>query len=454
MHTKIAAPAHSDPALTTPNTKRRGRPRSGEIHWMRCVAPLGECHHVSGDVHWHARTRLTNGHRPFVPLDPRIPHEDVKAAKAAAVAVAIDVEVTAATDSPKETVNEYAKRWLADREGRINSIRDDRGRLRLHVLPILGPLDAATFNRDDVERVRDDLDRKIANGALSWKTAANCWTLLTRLCGDMVNAKKRVLRTRDENPCKDVRAPERGADKARQFLFSSEFLQFVTCERVPLRWRRAVALAVYMGTRDAELRVLRWDGGDIELAHGILSITRTLNRRTGKVGPTKTGQTRRFSLQANLLPLLQAMHKAAKGKGLVANLASPRAMARNLRRWLWKAGVRRPELHKGTATSKPLTWHDLRATAATWMAVRGDAPLAIKHVLGHRRFETTELYVREADAIREGFGEVFPALPASLVDPSGNFAKLMPVAKDSTPIWLKTRGILRGGRDSNPRPPA
>ena len=26
---------------------------------------------------------------------------------------------------------------------------------------------------------------------------------------------------------------------------------------------------------------------------------------------------------------------------------------------------------------------------------------------------TTELYIREAEAIREGFGEVFPALPAN-----------------------------------------
>lgn len=76
-------------------------------------------------------------------------------------------------------------------------------------------------------------------GALSWKTAANCWTLLTSLCGDMVNAKKRALRTRDNNPCTNVRPPERGAYKAKQFLFPSEFLKFVSCERVPLRWRRA-----------------------------------------------------------------------------------------------------------------------------------------------------------------------------------------------------------------------
>jgi len=82
------------------------------------------------------------------------------------------------------------------------------------------------------------------------------------------------------------------------------------------------------------------------------------------------------------------------------------------------------------------------------MAVRGDQPLAIKRVLGHRTFATTEIYIREADAIREGFGEVFPALPAAVVDPFGTFARVMPVAKFPSPIRLKKRGFQRGGQDS------
>ncbi len=87
-------------------------------------------------------------------------------------------------------------------------------------------------------------------------------------------------------------------------------------------------------------------------------------------------------------------------------------MARNLRRWLLKAGVDRPALHASTATSQNLTWHDLRATGATWMAVRGDDAHKIMQRCGHKSFSTTILYVREGAAIREGFGEPFPALPA------------------------------------------
>jgi hypothetical protein len=32
----------------------------------------------------------------------------------------------------------------------------------------------------------------------------------------------------------------------------------------------------------------------------------------------------------------------------------------------------------------------------------------------HRTFSTTQGYIREAEAIRDGFGEVLPTLPASL----------------------------------------
>lgn len=48
------------------------------------------------------------------------------------------------------------------------------------------------------------------------------------------------------------------------------------------------------------------------------------------------------------------------------------------------------------------------------MAVRGDYPLRIKQRCGHATFSTTELHIREAEAVREGFGAVFPARPDEL----------------------------------------
>jgi hypothetical protein len=56
------------------------------------------------------------------------------------------------------------------------------------------------------------------------------------------------------------------------------------------------------------------------------------------------------------------------------------------------------------------------------MAVRGDDAHKIMQRCGHKSFSTTMLYVREGEAIREGFGDPFPPLPSCLVDPSEGFA--------------------------------
>lgn len=150
-----------------------------------------------------------------------------------------------------------------------------------------------------------------------------------------------------------------------------------------------------MFPRAGELRVLRWE--DVDLAHGTIHIHRARDRNTGEEKPTKTAVARRFSIEATLRPLLHAMHEQAAGQGFVAELPSERDMARGFRRWLMKAGVHRAELHAGSRTRKAITFHDLRATGITWMAVRGDDPLKIMQRAGHVDFATTQGYIREAE---------------------------------------------------------
>jgi hypothetical protein len=94
---------------------------------------------------------------------------------------------------------------------------------------------------------------------------------------------------------------------------------------------------------------------------------------------------------------------------------------------------------------------------------RGDASQAIQSRAGHEDFATTQGYIREAESIRTGFGDVFPPLPLALLklgssrSQTSNRARssdqvpgpLVPGSQQSVIIQE-----LRGGRDSNPRPPA
>ncbi len=80
------------------------------------------------------------------------------------------------------------------------------------------------------------------------------------------------------------------------------------------------------------------------------------------------------------------------------------------------------------------------------MAVRGDPGEQIKRRTGHTDYATTERYIREAEVLREGFGEVFPALP----ELAGDWATVWAKRPKRGPKYMESLrgGSLRGGRDS------
>ncbi|MGZ6091230.1 MAG: tyrosine-type recombinase/integrase [Polyangiales bacterium] len=229
-------------------------------------------------------------------------------------------------------------------------------------------------------------------------------------------SKHRELRVRRDDPSNGVAPPDRGATKAKQFLFPSEFLQLASSESVPLLWRRSFTLATYLMLRASELEALGWD--DLDLEHGIALIHRSVVRtnRT-QDGETKSEKARRLAIEPNLVPMLSAMRKQVGGRriGRVLNPMPPwYDLAKGLRVYLLEAGVTRPELHARGPTRRWITFHDLRATGITWMAVRGDDPLKIRQRVGHEHLATTERYIRVAEEVRSGFGDTFPELPRGL----------------------------------------
>ena len=110
------------------------------------------------------------------------------------------------------------------------------------------------------------------------------------------------------------------------------------------------------------------------------------------------------------------MHREANGRGSVVRMPSTGMQSLKLKTFLRRADVDRAELYETDSTRKAITFHDLRATAITWMAVRGTDALKIMQRAGHSGFATTQIYLREAENLRDGFGEVFPSLPADLLE--------------------------------------
>jgi integrase len=261
------------------------------------------------------------------------------------------------------------------------------------------------------------------------------------MCSDAVSSKLDELRVRDDDPSDGVKGLDRGSKKGKQFLYPSELLRVVSCEDVPTLWRVIIALSAYLYLRPGELRQLDWE--DVDLEHGTVHVHQATDRNTGEAKATKTDSARRFSIEANLLPLLRAMHEASGGAGKVIALPCDRDLARGFSLWLTKAKVDRAELHTNTPTRKAITVYDLRATGITWCAIRGDDPLKIMQRAGHARFETTQGYIRAAEMIREGFGDVFPPLPLD--------AETVQELSKGSATGPNYSILLRRGRDSNPR---
>jgi integrase len=398
---------------------------------------------LHGD-HYKARITLNDGSRPWVDLPAGLTEPEARArAKSMstktrerrgvldkdAAAPAAPAANGAAPTVPGETCAAWTERWLAARKVRgLSSIDTDRGRLNKWILPTIRGKTVAAVTRDDIEAIVEHLDASVTREDLSWKTALNVWGLVSKMFKDACSSKVRALRARTDNPAAGVPGPDRGARKAKAYLYPSEVLALVACEGISLAWRRALALSVYLYVRPGELRALRWEE-DVNIDHATAHVHRSIDRE-GDAKTTKTGITRRIPLESPILPLLRAMQAEAAGQGPVIELPDDRHLSRSLRGMLDKAGVTRPELRANDATRKGLTWYDLRATGITWMAIRGDDPLKIMSRAGHVEFSTTQGYIREAEAVRAGFGDVFPPLPAALLgeanDPQGD-----PPADDS-----------------------
>lgn len=313
-----------------------------------------------------------------------------------------------------ETLDAWSRRWAKSRSGRIRGAERELGRYQQWIAPRLGTRPVAAITRAEVEDWIEHMESAVTAGQLRGTTAWRIWTVLRTMMRDASAGRVKALRLRNDNPTTGLRF-DRGTARVGTFLYPSEFLRLMNCERIPLELRRQYALALYLYPRAGELAALEWP--DIDIATGRIHIHRSLGR-DGETRATKTGEDRQFIAERALMPLLRSMHRAARGRGHIIGLGERTSKGATLRRDLRHAGCRRADLYASDATRRPFTFHDLRATGITWQAMRGDSPTAIMERVGHQHLATTERYMRRGRLMALARGErVFPAPPKCLFGP-------------------------------------
>lgn len=141
-----------------------------------------------------------------------------------------------------------------------------------------------------------------------------------------------------------------------------------------------VILAISTGARNSELMSLRWPDVDFE-------------RRLAILHDTKNGERRAIPLEGEAMRVLREFARLRRiDSDLV--FASPRGRTR-FPRGSWKRAVQRAGL-------EDFRFHDLRHTAASYLAMSGATLAEIAEVLGHKTLAMVKRYAHLTDQHTSG----------------------------------------------------
>lgn len=444
-----------------------GRPASGAVAWENAKAL------------WSVRVTLANGRRSRpVPMPdlaacvvaPTAPKRGCSCV-ACCTARERGKEVSKRTRdgahvdvATEETANEWFRRYIkfAKESGQTDT-KKKATRWNKWIAPTIGMKPMALVTRDDVEDIRDGLDRAIdawkrtgkSGGRdgheISGKTAMNVWSCLTSSFKAATSSKRRDLRVLHGavNPCVGVEPPgDRDSRRGRRktFLYPREAAALLACPKVPLAWREVYAVALYTYLRPGELRILRWADIDPQLA--LIHVTKAWDYAAREEKPPKTRNgVRHVPIEPTLVPLLRRLREGRKQTDLVLpemTRFGEDHLAKLWRRHLLAAGINRVELHNTTRTHVQSNFRSCRDSGLTWLALAGVEGTKIMRRAGHDLMQTTMGYVKMAEDLAGDLGVPFGPLPEG-PESSGGVLVFRSEKTPKPPV----KGHAR--RDSNPR---
>jgi integrase len=393
------------------------RARTGSVETRR---------RTNGSTYYRVRLRLADGSRARVDVPKRYA-TDEDAAELYALAIQeredetgehLAAKTKRAAEAAKRSDPRHGATWDAWFERYLPTKDCGEGHRRISkdvaskwISPVIGSKPIATLTRDDVEDVRDKLDRALDAKTIRHSTARNAWAVFTSALKAASASRDRSLRVHAAPLHFGVLPPKRGEARQRPWLYPREWSALVECAAVPVAFRQACAIALYTGLRPGELRALTW--ADVDLEARTISVSKAWDAHIREVKAPKTAAGQRIiPIQAALFPLLDSL--AADDEALVLGdfIANEDHMAQTFRDSLSAAGVERPRLTADNPTEEPIDFRSLRDTHATWLALAGVADKIVQRRLGHASPSTTDRYVKAAETFAtDNVGTPFPPLP-------------------------------------------
>ena len=302
----------------------------------------------------------------------------------------------------RQTLREAAEAWQAGAESdppviltrsgrhyKPSVLRGYRADLRNHVLDEFGAVRLADLRRGDLQAL---VDRLLGQG-LSASKVRNVVMPLRAIYRHAIERDEVMV-----NPTANLRLPS-GLGQRERVASANEAAELLAT--LPDDDQALWATAFYGGLRRGELQALRFE--DIDLAGGVIRVTRSWDEKAGPVEPKSTKGTRTVPITAFLRDYLVA-HKARTGRGAGDFVFGPKAdhpfTPSNIRKraavaWA-KANEKEAKRAKREKRSpkvlQPIRLHECRHT---FVSLLHDAGLSLERIgdyVGHSSTYMTDRY--------------------------------------------------------------
>lgn len=311
----------------------------------------------------------------------------------------LQAEVGAGIDDEQVTLDQWLDIWLRRLEdkGRApRTLHGYRGYITTWISPHLGRRRLRDIRPADVAVMLDAM----RDQGKSPRTRQQAYAILHAAL-EAAEREQRVA----VNAASKVERPPVPRDTKPAALSpaqAAEFLALPWPSDLAARWW----VALLAGLRQGEALGLRWE--DVHLdgpEHPWIWVHQTAQAIPGQgmvIKPTpKSGKPRGVALMPEVIDALRAYRTEHGGVGFVwggDRIVRPEADHR-----MWKQALR-------SAGLPDVTLHSARATAATWLDLRGLGPQTVTDMLGHAHLEMTQAYHRslvetQAAAIRGAVGQ-------------------------------------------------
>lgn len=263
---------------------------------------------------------------------------------------------------------ELAQRYLQWAKENKKSSFSDEHRYKNHLAPRFDNKRLNEISSFDLEKMKSELIK----GGLAPATVKHCLVLFRQ----MIN-KAIIWKLYDgANPVKGVKLPVIENQRERFLTYQQADLLLNELKEVSLNAHDMALLSLYAGLRAGEIFKLR--GHDLNFEHDFINIVDAKggNRKTYMVkGIKEMLLKRKPAIPDNYIFTLQTGDDKYKEIPKVYREVADK---------LFNKGVK--------DTRQRVTFHTLRHTFASWLALQGESLITIRELLGHRSFQMTQRY--------------------------------------------------------------